>query len=96
MEILSSKNIRSNYHIYKGFGRHLPGPLDCFIKTNGLDCVKKKSEKRKEKACNEIDFRYVNGKFCDFLVAIFSSERKLKKSKTKQKRRHYEELEEAI
>ncbi len=95
MEI-SSENIRLNYHIYKGFRKQLHSPLNCLIKTTGLDCVKKKPEKCKEKACNETDFRYVNVKFSDFVIAIFSRERRRKASKNKQKRRHYEELEEAI
>lgn len=87
---------RNEYHINKGFHKHVQGPLTYMIKVVGIDC-ESKSGKKKPKICKEAMILEPNEKFSGLVFMCFlrkSMRRRMRR--TEIKRRRYEELEEAI
>lgn len=85
-------NIQKHYHIHKKYLKLVNPPLDYLVKILGLDCEEKKLHKN---ICDETLLRYPNKKFAAYLRLFFRRKRKLE-LKAKLKRKHYEEVEEAV
>ena len=91
MEIWIEIIDESDYHVHKGFKKHVTGHFEYLIKTLGLDCEEKK-EKKDPKQHSESKYRKPNNKFYDFLKLFVPK----KKRKHKPKKRRHEKVEEAV
>ncbi|HWY10618.1 MAG TPA: hypothetical protein VN026_04790 [Bacteroidia bacterium] len=82
---------KSDYHIHKRFRLLILSPLSYLIKTIGLDCDEKK---KKTKLQSEKVMRGPNEKFTLLLWRYLKRNERIKKNKLKKK--HHEEVEEAV
>ncbi len=87
---------RNDYHINKGFHKHVKGPLSYLVKIIGIDCDSK-SDKKKINVCKEQLIHAPNEKFSGF-VFMFLLRKTMRKRmrRTELKRRRHEEVEEAV
>jgi len=91
--MITTTYIFDHYHINKRFHLLVVGPLSYLIKTIGLDGTEK-SKKMKSRSQSETALRGPNEKFALLLCRFLKRNERIRKSKLKKK--HYEEVEEAV
>lgn len=84
------------YHINKGFHKHVKVPFTYLVKVVGIDCDPKKGCHAKIKVCRDF-IKEPNEKYSD-LVAMFLLLKALrrKRVRTELKKERYEQVEQAV
>lgn len=84
----------NEYHINKGFQKHVKVPFSYMIKVVGLDCAPKTSGVK----CKETIIKEPNEKFLEAVSAFFYL-RALRRKRVRtelKKKRYYERVEQAV